>query len=177
MRITGGRFRGRQLPRQRGAQVRPTSDRVREALFSILGQDLDGCTVLDVYAGSGVLSLEAVSRGAVSACCYDRDARAVRQLRGLVQDFGVSEFFKVQKGIVPGCLPEEGSFDIVFLDPPYADDASGILSRVAGLLSGVLVLEHSNEAPEVQELERVDQREYGGTKLSFYRGRGAVQLP
>lgn|GEM_PF-4599040 len=157
--------------------MRPTSDRVREALFSILGQDLEGCTVLDVYAGSGVLSLEAVSRGAVHACCYDRDPKAVRQLQGLVRDFGVGEFFKVEKGTVPGCLPQEGSFDMIFLDPPYADDASGILSRVAGLLSGVLVLEHSSEAPEVQELERVDQRKYGGTKLSFYRGRGGAQLP
>jgi 16S rRNA (guanine966-N2)-methyltransferase len=169
MRITGGHLRGRKLPHQMGGSVRPTSDRVREALFSILGEDLSGCKVLDVYGGSGVLSLEALSRGAETALLFDRDSRSIRQCRTLAVSLGLGRQLEIRRGIVPACLPTEGRFDLIFVDPPYSQDAGPVLTRLAPLLAGVLVVEHQGEVPECEHLECVDQRQYGGTKLSFFR--------
>lgn len=175
MRITGGKLRGHRLPLQKGGSVRPTSDRVREALFSILGQDLTDCKVLDVYGGSGVLAIEAVSRGAVRATVFDRDPKAVRQCMALVEKLRLRTQIRVRKGTVPKCLPTGSRFDLIFVDPPYTLDPLKVLEVLAPMCAGVLVLEHRDEAPEPKGLMRVDSRQYGDTTLSFYRETAALQ--
>ncbi|MEC7240208.1 MAG: 16S rRNA (guanine(966)-N(2))-methyltransferase RsmD [Myxococcota bacterium] len=169
MRITGGRLRGQRLPLQRGSSVRPTSDRVREALFSIIGQDLTGCKVLDAFGGSGILTIEAISRGASRAVVFERDPRMVRQCADLMKRLGISDAVRVRRGVVPGCLPESGTFDLAFVDPPYAMDATGVLERIGPLCQGVIVLEHRGERPQPAGLTLVDGRSYGDTELSFFR--------
>ena len=175
MRITGGRLRGHRLPVQRGSSVRPTSDRVREALFSILGQDLTGCRILDVFGGSGVLAAEAVSRGADQALVFDRDPKAVQQCADLMNKLGISKVVRVRRGTVPNCLPLAGSYDIIFVDPPYKVDATATLERLAPLCGGVVVLEHRLESPRPKGLTLVDERSYGETRLSFFRREAAHQ--
>ena len=152
--------------------MRPTSDRVREALFSILGQDLKGCRVLDVYGGSGILSFESLSRGAEFAVIFDRDKRAVRQCSEASEVFGLKDQVQIRRGIVPKCLPASGNYDLVFVDPPYADDASAVLLKLTPLLAGVLVLEHQGPTPESPGLVCVDHRQYGNSRLSFFRVKG-----
>ena len=153
--------------------MRPTSDRVREALFSILGQDLTECSVLDAYAGSGILSFEALSRGASHAVLFDRDATAIRQCRETATELGLLEVVTLNRGRVPGCLPAEGAFDLIFVDPPYGKDVTEVLNALALLLVGVLVLEHEGEPPDPSGLTRVDSRQYGRTRLSLFRVKGA----
>jgi len=138
-----------------------------------LGQELSGCTVLDVYGGSGILAVEALSRGAETALLFDRDNRAVRQCKAMAKSFDLSGRFEIRRGVVPACLPTEGDFDLIFVDPPYSQDASAVLKRLAPLLAGVLVVEHQGDIPECEALKCVDQRQYGGTKLSFFRGKDA----
>lgn len=173
VRVTGGAFRGRGLAVPPGA--RPTEGRVREALFSIWSDHLENARVLDLFAGSGVVGLEAVGRGALSALCVDDDLRAVKILEAnaaLVQDKGI----KVRRITLPAGLSRlTGPFDLVFADPPYAfEPYADLLTGVARLLApdGEVVIEHSTrrEMPlEAGPLVRVDVRRYGESALSFYR--------
>src|SRR3954468_19260619 len=118
MRIVAGRWRGRRLVAPPGRTTRPTSDRVREALFSILGP-LDGERVLDLYAGSGAVGLEALSRGAAEATLVERDPAALRALRANVEALGADA--RVIAGDVAAFLRSaaqaDGHYDLVFLDP------------------------------------------------------------
>jgi 16S rRNA (guanine966-N2)-methyltransferase len=181
MRLTGGAFRSRRLVTPRGDATRPTSDRVREALFSILGHRcaFEGARVLDLYAGTGALGLEAVSRGAASAVFVERRREALAALRENIAALGVGARSRVIAGSVEGSTGEIGhGFDIVFADPPYADVAAGAavkaLERIiaaGGLLpAGVLVLEHASKtaAPSIGPLAAYDSRTYGDTEISFY---------
>lgn len=183
MRITGGRWRSRALKAPRGRATRPTSDRVREALFSILASDAllvegEGHRVLDLYAGSGALAFESLSRGASAAVLVEqaRDAVAVirQNARELAAERQVQVFdVKVERGLAR----VEGSFRVVFLDPPYADvktdGFAGVLAAAAARVAfeGALVLEHSScdEAPAVPGLEHDRTRRYGDTCLTLYR--------
>ncbi len=121
--------------------------------------------------------MEALSRGAESALLFDRDIRAVRQCKTMAKIFGLSDRLDIRRGVVPACLPAEGRFDLIFVDPPYSQDASAVVKRLAPLLAGVLVVEHQGDVPVCEALECVDQRQYGGTKLSFFRGKDASQSP
>lgn len=183
MRITGGAFRSRPLRAPRGAATRPTSDRVREALFSILTARLTlrGARVLDLYAGTGALALEALSRGASHATMVERSNDALRALRENVAALGVASDVRVVASPVTRALTLLSggpAFDLVFADPPYADvpsgDAQSALSALvdAGLLTpgGCLVLEHAkgDAAPELAGLDREDPRRYGDTSLTLY---------
>ncbi len=168
MRITGGTLRGRRVsdpPRR----VRPTTDRVREALFSILGQDLEGVTVLDAFAGSGLLGFEALSRGADHATFVEQDRATASRLRGQARALGVERTSRVVVGRTPGRLPA-GSWDLVLLDPPYVLDPESTLEALAGRVRWQLVLEHGpeREAPTVAGFAPPDSRSYGSTVLSFY---------
>lgn len=122
VRIIGGRHRGRRVRFPAVPGLRPTPDRVRETLFNWLGQDLTGRSTLEPYAGSGVLSLEALSRGAVLAVAFDRDPVALRALRANALALG-TEALEAHGGEARELLRRETRvFDAVFLDPPYADD-------------------------------------------------------
>jgi 16S rRNA (guanine966-N2)-methyltransferase len=127
VRIIGGRHRGRQIAVPAVAVVRPTPDRVRETLFNWLGQDLTGAATLDLYAGTGVLSLEAQSRGAVRSVAIDRNPALVRALRDAAQAIGIDGIETHVAEALRWLATEPRTFDVVFVDPPFADDPWGAL--------------------------------------------------
>ena len=181
MRVISGRLGGRTLVAPAGAATRPTSDRVREALFSILG-NLAGADVLDLYAGTGALGIEALSRGASSATFVEQARPALRALRQNIEQLDLARSTKVLSMSVERALaaaPWGDGFDVVFLDPPYAQvrAAHGRLATdvwpVLGSsvrAGGRVVLEHAKGTapPVVSGLELGSTRTYGDTALSFY---------
>jgi 16S rRNA (guanine966-N2)-methyltransferase len=122
LRIIGGRFRGRVVRFPEVAGVRPTPDRVRETLFNWLGQDLTGQATLDLYAGSGALTLEGLSRGAALAVAVDRDPSLVAALRSTAQAFGAAGLEAYVADARAFLAAQARRFDVVFLDPPFAED-------------------------------------------------------
>ncbi len=186
VRITGGVHRGRRLRRPRSANLRPTSDRVRSAVFSILGADrLQDALALDLYAGSGVLGLEALSRGAAGAVFVEADARRCRHIRDALEALGLADRSSVHNGRVErvlGTLSGRG-FGVAFADPPYAltdwQPLMGLLNR-AGLLAegAVVVAEHRHDtglADEYGGLELLTRRRYGDTAISIYEKREGLE--
>ena len=125
IRIIGGRWRGRRVRFPAVGDVRPTPDRVRETLFNWLGQDLTGLTTLDPYTGSGALSLEALSRGASLAVAVDREPQLVRALAATGDALGTSSLETHCADALAFLGRETRTFDVVFLDPPFALFASG----------------------------------------------------
>jgi 16S rRNA (guanine966-N2)-methyltransferase len=122
MRIIAGQWRGRKLAAPEGMATRPTGDRVREVLFSMLASRLgsfDGLRVADLYAGSGALGLEALSRGAELACFVEQDARAIAAIRANIEALGATDRTQILTRSVDA-LPSQRRFDLVFADPPYA---------------------------------------------------------
>ena len=173
MRITGGKHRGRTLPDPVAAGVRPTSERAREALFSILGQNLTGQSVLDAYGGTGLLGLEAWSRGA-EVVAVEKDKAAATDLLTRAKVLGASHEagFALRIGDVLAVAPSLGPFDGVLVDPPWALDPGRILSTLGPLARHWLVLEADceRECPDVAGdlgLDRV--RRYGRTAFWVYR--------
>ena len=133
MRVVAGTLGGRRLRAVPGRDTRPTSDRVREALFSIVGDRVVGARVLDLFAGTGALAIEALSRGAASAVLVEQAPQAVAVIRGNLEALGLERLASVRRTRVETYLrgQRDGPFDLVFLDPPYA---IGV-----GLLAGLLV--------------------------------------
>jgi 16S rRNA (guanine966-N2)-methyltransferase len=178
MRVIAGEAKGRRLTGIRRSAIRPTSDRVREALFSTLGAAVPGAAVLDLYAGSGALGIEALSRGAASAVFVDSDREAVDAIRANLSLTRMDDRATVVRTSVGGFLAagRHGPFDIVFLDPPYAQGPP--LGDLGALVGGGLlgdgasvVLETRGPIapPPVEGLELVSLRRYGDTTLVFLR--------
>jgi len=172
LRITGGSLAGRRIECPPG-KIRPAMDRMRESLFSILG-NLDATSFLDLFSGSGVMALEAVSRGAVRGVCVERDWRKKEvALRNVGLAGGTIELVISP---VEGYL-RTGSekFDYVFLDPPFAyHDKSRLLRRLsesgAIIAGGVVIIHHpGDELEPPPELRCYDTRRYGGSHLWFYQ--------
>lgn len=175
MRVIAGELRGRRFRAPPGDLTRPTSDRVRESLFNLLGPLASGVRVLDLYAGSGALGIEALSRGASHATFVERARSAVVALRGNLKDLGLARRATViPREALVGLAAAAGPFDHIFADPPYdAGDAAEIVMRASRALApgGVLSLEHasSDPAPEPPEgLALWKSRRYGGTCVSLY---------
>ncbi|MBX5477410.1 MAG: 16S rRNA (guanine(966)-N(2))-methyltransferase RsmD [Clostridia bacterium] len=182
MRVIAGEARGRPLVAPPGRTTRPTSDRVREALFSMLHDEVSGSRVLDLYAGSGALGIEALSRGAREAVFVERGAAAQRCIRLNLERCGFAERARVLRDDAVRALQrlaEDGErFDLIFLDPPYA---SGELERCWPFLPGVVSegalvvaeLARRGTAPEGGErLALWRRREYGDTAVCLYRAAG-----
>jgi len=176
MRIVAGSARGRPLKGPRSDKVRPTADRVRESIFNILGQWLDGQRVLDLYAGTGALGLEALSRGAAEAVLVDVDpSLAQENARSLGFEPQVT-LMRMPADRALDQLQREGRrFDLVFSDPPYAAEVTArTLAKAEPLLlpGGACVMEHDKreDVPEaVGRLSRVDVRAFGDTRVAFFR--------
>jgi 16S rRNA (guanine966-N2)-methyltransferase len=177
MRIVAGRFGGRRLQAPPGRATRPTSDRVREALFSTLGP-LDGDAVLDLFAGSGALGLEALSRGAAHAVLVERDARAAAVAQanadalGLGQD-EVSVLRIPARRALEDARRRGAAYDLVLLDPPYRDAprlGRELTEAVAAVLapSGRVVTESDRRAPLELALPLVHERRYGDTLIRIH---------
>ncbi len=184
MRITGGTLRSRALKAPKGQATRPTTDRVREALFGILTSagGLEGARVLDLYAGTGALGLEALSRGAAAAILVESAREALAVLRANVAALGLEYRAQIMAGDVaqePRRLPRGGPFDLDFAEPPWAmvdaGHPAGVLSDLvrsgAIAMDGRVVLEHSARTPpfDIDGLVRLDTRRYGDTALTFYK--------
>ena len=176
MRVVAGTARGRPLAAPPGASTRPTGDKVRGAIFNVLGQFFDGGRVLDLYAGSGALALEALSRGCASAICVEADPRAGDCIRRNAAACGFADRVEVRCEPVEAALArlEPGSFALAFLDPPYAEGPDAVLGRVGALLvpGGTAVAEHDARRPPAERdgpLVLADRRRYGTTGISIYR--------
>jgi 16S rRNA (guanine966-N2)-methyltransferase len=175
--IAGGQLRGRRVEVPAGA--RPTEQRVREALFSIWSERLSGARLLDLFAGSGVVGVEAVGRGAAFALLVDSDRRSLRAL-STNRELAEAASLEIRRLVLPSGLArlaheEAGRFDLIFADPPYRFRAyAELISSAATLLTmeGELALQHSARVglpTTVGSLTRVACRRYGDTSLSFYR--------
>ena len=183
MRIVGGKFKGLHLTTPADQSTRPTSDRVREAVFNILthgiaGLELEGARVLDLFAGTGALGFEALSRGARHCQFVDENAEARGLVRTNADKLGVIGQCKIWRRDATDlgpCAPLS-KFDLIFADPPYGKGLGekALASLVQGEWInpvGIVVLEEIEKAdvPEIAGLTLIDERSYGETKVRFYR--------
>jgi 16S rRNA (guanine966-N2)-methyltransferase len=162
------------LAAPRGTSVRPTSDRVREALFSILG-DIEGLRVLDLFAGSGALGIEALSRGAASATLVENDRRALDAIRANVEPLPGAAAEVVKADALAWLRGGRGPYDLVFLDPPYssAGKLAEPLSKAlpAALSPNALIVSESDKRdPLALAFPLEDERTYGNTRIAIHRG-------
>ena len=170
MRITGGKLRGRVLATKVRDGVRPTSSRVREALFSMIGQHLEGVTMLDAFGGSGLITFEAISRGA-SVTTVERNRAVGHQIQAEAERLEVHVDLRIGDA---RALVTSGVWDIVFMDPPYADDPIpwGLLGCRAA--TAVLIIEHRAGAKLPADLGAFSldrSRQHGDSVLAVYRPR------
>jgi len=195
MRIIGGTARGRRVKVAKGRAVRPTAARVKEALFDILPHDLSGSKVLDLFAGTGNLTIEAMSRGAAEAVLVDLSETSGKLIRENLRRLNLAQRSKVWIMPVARAVRllarQRETFDLVFLDPPYERQLVEATLKIIGkenILrdSAVLIAEHSvreGVKPQYESLSLTDQRRYGSTLLSFFKSaakpesilRGPVQ--
>ncbi|HEY1593935.1 MAG TPA: 16S rRNA (guanine(966)-N(2))-methyltransferase RsmD [Thermoleophilaceae bacterium] len=173
MRVVAGDFKGRRLQAPAGRSTRPTADRVREALFSILGP-LGGECVLDLFAGSGALGIEALSRGAGEAVFVDSDTRAVAAIRRNLEAIGVDAPVVRRDALAYLRDASERPYDLVFLDPPYSSalEMAGPLSeRLPAVVSkdARIVTESDKRNPLELSLPLIDERAYGDTRIAIHR--------
>ena len=173
MRITGGRLKNRSVSVVDRPGLRPTSARVREAVFHVLGTRLEGARVWDAFGGSGILSFEAWSRGAQVVVCTERDRRAVRQISATAAGLGAEIDVRARDA---RRVPERG-FDVIFADPPYDDTPARWISVLSSALApdGVMVFEHrSGKLTRGRHgaLRVTWQRKYGDTTVSFLSFNG-----
>lgn len=170
LRIIGGELGGRRLVSPRGRNTRPTRAAVREAWFNAIGPELPGSVVLDLFAGTGALGIEALSRGAASAEFIEADSRAYRLLRRNLEALGLVERTRTRRVDVFRRLDElaEREFDIALADPPYDSGAARKLVAVwlEHPFAGILCVEHGQK--ELDEFEPGWRRTYGDTELSFF---------
>jgi 16S rRNA (guanine966-N2)-methyltransferase len=174
VRVIAGRFGGRPLVAPRGRATRPTSDRVREALFSILGP-IDGLKVLDLFAGSGALAIEALSRGASGATLVDSSGAAAAVIERNLATLGVTADVLRQQALsyLQAARAAQRQYDLVFLDPPYRHgsslgrDLSIALTPVLSPAARV-VAESDRRAPLELDFQQLDERRYGDTLIRIY---------
>ena len=189
MRVIGGAAKGRRLLAPKGEAVRPTADRVKESLFNILPGDFSGMKVLDLFAGTGNLSIEALSRGADHAVLIAASERSVAVIREDLRRLSLAPRAEVWTAPVGRSLRilarRQESFDIIFLDPPYDQ---GLANRSVAVIaqgnllkkSGTIVVEHSARETLQQRYDSLklhDERRYGDTLLSFYKHPAPMDLP
>lgn len=181
MRIIAGSHKGRRLLSPTTSNVRPTSGRVKEALFSILRDRIDGATMLDLFAGTGAIGIEALSRGAGRVTFVESHPTSLRLLQANLNQCRLLENTEIYPGETRAFLQHAArhglAFDIIFADPPYRDDSANTLLPLLGqsamiLPHTVVILEHPTKhqiPPQVGPLNRVRQYRYGDSSLSLFR--------
>jgi 16S rRNA (guanine966-N2)-methyltransferase len=181
MRIIAGALKGRRLDAPAWDGLRPTSDKLRETLFNILGARIDGARVLDAYAGTGAVGIEAISRGAAHVTFVERDARAIDLMVRNLERCGVLRAYAIIRADLGGGAPGPlaAAYDVVFLDPPYDANPGEAVAAVEAALApdGLLILEHARRrtAPEsTARLDRYRAVNSGDSALAFYRHRRPV---
>jgi 16S rRNA (guanine966-N2)-methyltransferase len=175
VRVIAGRYRGRRLQAPPGEATRPTSDRVREALFSVLGARVEGAQVLDLFAGSGALGIEALSRGAAAATFVDTAPAAICAVHANLEALGASAEVRRSdaRRFLGGASAAARQYDLVFLDPPYRL-AGRLGSELTTALPAVLasgaavVAESDRRAPLELGLPILDERRYGDTLIRIH---------
>jgi 16S rRNA (guanine(966)-N(2))-methyltransferase RsmD len=186
MRIIAGQYRSRVLAAPAGMSTRPTSDRLRETLFNVLAPRIAGARFLDLYAGSGAVGIEALSRGAAHVTFVERAPTALKVLRQNLERMGITAAFEIHAGGVAGYLrsassagPKREPYTVLFLDPPYeaAEEYEVTLGLLGGaaaavLASGAIVVAEHRRKDKLEErygaLERTRVLEQGDAALSFY---------
>jgi len=184
MRVVAGSAKGRKLYVPKGVDIRPTSDRVKEAIFNIIGPEVKDKNILDLFAGTGNLAIEALSRGAHRAYLVDSSPRAIDAIQKNLKVTDLQDKAVVLKADADKALKrfikDKQEFDLIFLDPPYRISVSFLdailLTLATGILKheGLLVLEHSakDKPKPVEGLEIISTRIYGDTAVTFYRKKG-----
>jgi 16S rRNA (guanine966-N2)-methyltransferase len=175
MRVVAGHLRGRRFAAPPGADTRPTSDRVREAVFAILGP-LEGLRVLDLFAGSGALGIEALSRGASTATFVDNDPRALAAIRHNLETLKLHGPAVHRRDALAHLRGEAATYDLIFVDPPYSSAPRlgvPLSAALPGVLStdALIVTESDKRTPLELELPLVRERAYGDTRIALHRGR------
>lgn len=179
MRVISGTFKGRRLTAPAGMATRPTADRIKESMFNILAGSVRNKRVLDLFAGTGALGIEALSRGATRAVFVDYAKAALAAIQSNIRELGLGDctrviHWNILKNL--NCLiPERNGFDLVFMDPPY--ETNSVLPALEALLScgalsagARLIIEHSNRESIVRPMDKLiiaDQRRFGKTLVSF----------
>jgi len=178
MRVIAGRYKGRRLAAPTWPGLRPTSDRLKESLFAVLASAVDGARVLDGFAGSGALGIEALSRGAASVVFVEQDGRAVALIARNLAHCRIADGYVMMRAEFTRALrqlPADRLFDLALLDPPYdLADLDSVLRTAAERLApgGILVLEHASrrEAPARAGLLAAGRQVTAGdSRLTFYR--------
>ena len=178
MRVVAGEFKGRRLQSPPGLDTRPTSDRVREALFSILGSGVSDARVLDLFAGSGALGIEALSRGARHATFVDEAGPAVKAIAANLEAVGGrGEVVRAEaRRFLGGASRSARQYDLVFLDPPYrlvASLGSDLSAALPAVLApgAVVIAESDRRSPLEVDLPLEDERRYGDTLIRIHGSR------
>lgn len=186
MRVISGEFRGRKLEKLEGMEIRPTSDRVKESLFNILGARIYDCAFLDLFAGTGGIGIEACSRGASQLVFIDESAKSINVLKDNLDKLNILDKVEVYNtdyiNAINKLASDNRKFDIIFIDPPYSKGfAQNALVHIFenGVLKeeGIIITEHDlqDKMPETTgTLSLQRQKKYGNTMLSFY-GYGIEQ--
>ncbi len=187
MRIIAGRFKGRKLASIKGDNIRPTADKIREALFNIIGSEIIGRTVLDIFAGTGAMGLEALSRGAELAVFIDNNIEAIHSINKNIAICGAEKESLVLK---KDCsrkmiLKESLLFDLVFADPPYKiNNMSSILNNLKKSVlladNASILFEHSADydfSENIENMIRYDKRKYGRAAVSFFEYKNIASSP
>ena len=176
MRVIAGAFKGRRLKSPAWDGLRPTSDRLRETLFNVLAPRIEGARVLDLFAGTGAVGIEALSRGAAHVTFVDRDPRALALIAENLRGCGIADRYAIIRANAATLRssPAESPYDLIVLDPPYAaaGETRAALAAATGWLAagGLLVLERAARTtpPDVPGLDRVRDLRSGDSALSFY---------
>lgn len=178
LRIIAGTLGGRTIAAPDGKRTHPMSERVRNAVFNSLGDAVQGAYVLDAFAGTGAIGIEAISRGAEFTTFIERDRLAQQVLAENIEKLGITDKTKiVRAGVAPWAETYDGpKFDLIFADPPYHDPQFSTVSKILGLLKpkGLMVLSHTGrfESPTLPGVVVVDNRGYGDAAITFFRQEG-----
>jgi 16S rRNA (guanine(966)-N(2))-methyltransferase RsmD len=187
MRVVSGKWKGRQLKAVPGMNTRPTTDKVKEAVFNIIGPYFDGGLALDLFGGSGSLGIEAISRGMDKAIFVDKDGKAIQTIKQNVEAFDLKEQVEVYRNEAIRALnalkKREIKFDLILLDPPYKKhQLEDLIHKISeyGLLAptGLIMAEHSYDVKlpdQMGDFIRTRQEDYGLTVISVYRPSRGVE--